>query len=67
MSLHGSNRTNRAGLIMSVVRGGPEVVFPGREEKQSITPQLSLEQTAAELLNQTPARRNGYPVFHTVP
>jgi hypothetical protein len=28
------------------------VVFQGREEKQYITPQLSLEQAAAELLNQ---------------
>jgi hypothetical protein len=37
------------------------------EVKQSITPQLSLEEAAAGLLNQTPALRNGYPVYRTIP
>jgi hypothetical protein len=29
----GTNRTNRAGLAMSVHRGGPEVAFRGREDR----------------------------------
>jgi hypothetical protein len=29
-SVHGTNRTNRAGLSMSVVRGGPEVAGNGQ-------------------------------------
>jgi hypothetical protein len=30
-SLPGTKRTNRAGLLMSVVRGRPEVAFRGRQ------------------------------------
>jgi hypothetical protein len=31
--LSGTNRTNRAGLTMSVHRGGPEVAFRGRQDR----------------------------------
>jgi len=33
MSPVGTNRTNRAGLVMSVDRGRPEVAFRGREDR----------------------------------
>ena len=32
-STHGTKRINRAGLTMSVVRGGPEVEIQGREDR----------------------------------
>jgi hypothetical protein len=32
-STHGTKRTNRAGLLMSVVRGRPEVAFRGRQDR----------------------------------
>jgi hypothetical protein len=33
MSLHGTNRTNRAGLMMSVLRCRPEVAFCGHQDR----------------------------------
>jgi hypothetical protein len=33
MSVHGTNRTNRADLMMSVPRGNPEVAFRGGQER----------------------------------
>jgi hypothetical protein len=32
-SLHGTNRTNRGGLMMSVPRGNPEVAFRSRQDR----------------------------------
>jgi hypothetical protein len=33
MTAYGTKRTNRAGLMMSVVRGRSEVAFRGREDR----------------------------------